>query len=210
MSKVKVVVEDDMHPIFKANQLTKHLEGDEQMLVFLPGVADVREAVKIFDESYHKTSYPLFANQDPKEQDKFINLGQVFFSTTIAETSLTFKNLKFVIDSGKIRVPVYDHKKRATELLDIRAPDSTLSQRKGRLGRLQTIGTYYLCSDKALHTLPFLESEIEKMDILDVYFSVLRCTKDLDTSYVKKVMEAIPVNNENILKEKIKFAEIDL
>ena len=38
--------------------------------------------------------------------------GQIIFSTSIAETSLTFTGLKIVVDSQKSRVEVYDVKQK--------------------------------------------------------------------------------------------------
>ena len=43
-----------------------------------------------------------------KEQDRILANGQIFISTSIAETSLTFKKLRFVIDSRLSRWRVFD------------------------------------------------------------------------------------------------------
>lgn len=38
--------------------------------------------------------------------------GRVIFSTSIAETSLTFSGLKIVVDSQKSRIQMYDIKQK--------------------------------------------------------------------------------------------------
>ncbi len=95
------------------------------------------------------------------------------FSTTIAETSLTFKNLRFVIDSGKVRVPVFNIELQANEMTEMIAPQSTLQQRRGRLGRLKKEGIYYLCSELNDHTLEYHSSELEKIDLTDVIWHLV-------------------------------------
>jgi HrpA-like RNA helicase len=65
--------------------------------------------------------------------------GQVFFSTNIAETSLTFGRLAYVIDTGKKKVPSWGN--NILKLTDESAPRSTLRQRMGRCGRTRE-GTY--------------------------------------------------------------------
>jgi len=43
------------------------------------------------------------AEQNPIEQARFLEIGQIFVATAIAETSLTFKNLRFAVDSQMSR-----------------------------------------------------------------------------------------------------------
>jgi len=54
--------------------------------------------------------YPLFGNQKPEIQEEALQKGQILFSTSIAETSLTFSNLKYVVDSRKSRIRKFDPK----------------------------------------------------------------------------------------------------
>ncbi len=74
MSKklVKEFILVERHPIDLANELSAELDGDEQMLVFLSGYADVQDAVNIFKKKYNKKSYPLIANQKPKDQAEYL------------------------------------------------------------------------------------------------------------------------------------------
>ena len=108
------------------------------------------------------------------------------------------------MDSGRIRVPFYNVENDNTEMLEIFAPLSTIKQRKGRLGRLNKIGDYYLCNSKSQHTKEYHASELEKLDLTDVYFNLL--CKLNDSVQVKDILSRIPTSNELELQNKIKVA----
>ena len=91
-------------------------------------------------------AYPLVQSQSSRDQEKFIEQGTVFFSTTVAETSLTFPSLTYVIDTGVLNMPKYDLKNERTELEESKAAESTTKQRRGRLGRTKP-GEYYALYD---------------------------------------------------------------
>ena len=58
--------------------------------------------VNLLQKNNHK-AYPVMAEQNPIEQARFLEIGQIFVATAIAETSLTFKNLRFAVDSQMSR-----------------------------------------------------------------------------------------------------------
>ncbi|CAF5191712.1 unnamed protein product, partial [Rotaria sp. Silwood1] len=76
-------------------------------------------------------AYPLIQSQQASTQKEYIENGSVFFSTTVAETSLTFPQLRYVIDTGMINIPVYDPESKRTVLQEDRAAESTIKQRLG-------------------------------------------------------------------------------
>jgi HrpA-like RNA helicase len=90
------------------NELSGTLTKDTQMLVFFPSVSEVQQATKMFNQSYKKRAFSLFGNQSNEVQENAIRDGQIFFSTSIAETSLTFPRLKYVVDSRLSRIMCYD------------------------------------------------------------------------------------------------------
>jgi HrpA-like RNA helicase len=117
---------------------------NDQILCFVGSTHDVYENCQLLKKITKGTiiAYPLVQSQSAIDQQKFIQQGTVFFSTTVAETSLTFPCLKYVIDTGVINMPVYELKLERTELREIKAAQSTTKQRRGRLGRTQP-GEYY-------------------------------------------------------------------
>lgn len=116
----------------------------DQILCFVSSTLEVFENCKLINKLTKGAivAYPLVQSQSAIEQQKIIEQGCVFFSTTVAETSLTFPCLKYVIDTGLINMPVYNLDLERTELQEIKAAESTVKQRRGRLGRTQP-GEYY-------------------------------------------------------------------
>jgi ATP-dependent helicase HrpB len=84
------------------------MKSDEQMLVFVPGIREVNEIVEILRRIFKRQAYPVTANQNPIEQEKNLRIGAIFIATAIAETSLTFRNLKYVIDSRISRLRCFN------------------------------------------------------------------------------------------------------
>ena len=94
--------------IEKIIELANKLKADEQLLVFYPGVAEVLKTVEIIKSKFHRTVIAITGNQSHKVQENNLAEGQIFISTAIAETSLTFRKLRFVIDSRRSRGRVFD------------------------------------------------------------------------------------------------------
>ena len=117
---------------------------NDQILCFVGSTHDVHENCRLLQTITRGAivAYPLVQSQSAIDQQKYIEQGSVFFSTTVAETSLTFPSLKYVIDTGVINMPVYSLQLKRSELEEIKAAESTTKQRRGRLGRTQT-GEYY-------------------------------------------------------------------
>jgi hypothetical protein len=120
------------HHVDVIKQTAKLLKGTEQLLCFVPSVDAVNRTISVL-ESLNVRAVPLHAQQDGKQQQLFLESERIFIATNIAETSLTFPNLRFVIDKGQVQRP------RTTEqgalMETISASQSTLRQRKGRVGR---------------------------------------------------------------------------
>ena len=71
----------------------------------------------------------------------------IIVATNVAEASLTFDNLKFVIDNGYAKVNTYDYLNDMTILEPEEISEASRKQRKGRVGRLSS-GTIYYLYDK--------------------------------------------------------------
>ena len=113
------------------------------ILVFLPGVADIRflldslmaqkvEGVKIC---------PLFGELSLKEQQQAIapclsGHRKIVLATNIAETSLTIDGIDLVIDCGLEKVAVFDSASLMNKLMQKQISKASAVQRAGRAGRL--------------------------------------------------------------------------
>lgn len=117
---------------------------NEQILCFVNSTQEVHTNCALLKDISKGAiiAYPLVQSQSSRDQEEFIEKGTVFFSTTVAETSLTFPCLKYVIDTGVINMPKYSLQLERTELEETKAAESTTKQRLGRLGRTQP-GEYY-------------------------------------------------------------------
>ncbi len=120
--------------------------GDGDILVFLPGEREIREAADALRKhlSHQPTLrqaevLPLFARLSQAEQDRiFDSHGQrrIVLATNVAETSLTVPGIRYVIDVGTARVKRYSFRSKVEQLLVEPISQSSANQRAGRCGRV--------------------------------------------------------------------------
>ncbi|WP_018608979.1 ATP-dependent RNA helicase HrpA [Uliginosibacterium gangwonense] len=121
-------------------------EGPGDVLVFLPGEREIREAAEALRKDlvgHHAPGgeiLPLFARQSAQEQIRVFsrsNGRRVILATNVAETSLTVPGIRYVVDAGLARVNRYSHRNKV-ELLQIeKIAQSAAKQRAGRCGRVE-------------------------------------------------------------------------
>jgi len=151
--------------------LTESHDGD--VLVFLPGQADIGRCLQLADESLHgQAEYlPLYGGLPLAQQERVLlrNAGarrRVIFSTNIAETSLTIEGITTVIDSGLEKVLVYDVKSGLTRLDTVSISQASATQRAGRAGRLQAGQCVRLWSESTHNALkPYQPEEITTAEL---------------------------------------------
>ncbi|MDQ7988640.1 MAG: ATP-dependent RNA helicase HrpA [Candidatus Dactylopiibacterium sp.] len=117
-------------------------EGPGDVLVFLPGEREIREAADALRHDHLPGTeiLPLYARQSAAEQARVFgrsNGRRVVLATNVAETSLTVPGIRYVVDTGLARVNRYSHRNKV-ELLQIeKIAQSAARQRAGRCGRVQ-------------------------------------------------------------------------
>lgn len=91
------------------SQLIKHIHSNtpktESILVFLPGIASISTQSKSLEELTDVNTVMLHSgipDQHKKLFEETEDVRKIILSTNLAETSLTIKNVKHVIDTGKI------------------------------------------------------------------------------------------------------------
>jgi ATP-dependent helicase HrpB len=115
------------------------VEGD--LLVFLPGQREIREAaekVQAFAREKSLRILPLYGEQSLEEQDAALaaySERKVILATNIAETSLTIAGVRGVVDTGWARKLRYDTGCGLNRLETERISEASATQRKGRAGR---------------------------------------------------------------------------
>ncbi|MDD2700055.1 MAG: ATP-dependent RNA helicase HrpA [Sideroxydans sp.] len=117
------------------------LRGD--VLVFLPGEREIREAAEALRKHQHKgiEILPLFSRLSTAEQDRVFKVGnqrRVVLATNVAETSLTVPNIGYVIDTGVARINRYSIRQKVEQLHIEKIARSAANQRAGRCGRVMS------------------------------------------------------------------------
>ena len=144
------------------------------ILVFLPGQGEIRRVAEILEAHVKSPDVdiaPLYGALDARAQDLAITPApagrrKIVLATSIAETSLTIEGVRVVIDSGLMRVPVYEPDVGLTRLTTVRVSRANADQRRGRAGRIEPGVCYRLWEEAANGGLqPYAAPEILSADL---------------------------------------------
>ena len=127
---------------------TRAHDGD--VLVFLPGAAEIRrtaEQLQSVGLPAGMRVFQLYGDLPQDEQERAIapspaGTRKVVLATAIAETSITIEGVRVVIDSGLMRVPRFSPRTGMTRLVTVPVSRAAADQRRGRAGRVGP-GTCY-------------------------------------------------------------------
>lgn len=157
------------------------LDDQGDILYFIPTTKDALGGCKKFNEACNQGQpcatmlcAPLFSKA--KDEDKRIVIDplgddsgyvrKLIFATNIAESSFTFKNLKYVIDTGKELESRWNPSTRSQTITKKFTSQAQLVQREGRVGRVDKGDVYHLYSEKFRKTLEkFPDPSILLMDV---------------------------------------------
>ena len=115
------------------------LDGD--ILVFLPGAAEIRQAQRACAALAERAGLlvlPLHGDLPPEEQDRAVSPApqrKLILSTNVAESSVTIEGVTAVIDSGLARVASVSPWSGLPVLETRRVSRASADQRAGRAGR---------------------------------------------------------------------------
>ena len=143
--------------------LREGLDGD--VLVFLPGAAEIRQAARACGPIAARASLlmlPLHGDLSPEEQDRAVSPAEcrkLILSTNVAESSVTIEGVTAVIDSGLARVAGFSPWSGLPVLNVARISQASATQRAGRAGRTQAgrVVRLYPAEDfhrRAAHDVP--------------------------------------------------------
>ncbi|KAL9714908.1 hypothetical protein Ac2012v2_001568 [Leucoagaricus gongylophorus] len=91
---------------------------------------------------------------------------KLIVSTNIAEASITIERIKYVIDSGFVKIRVYNPTTSLASLLTVPTSVASATQRAGRAGRTSPGICYRLYPESALDTMPLsTPPEITRTDM---------------------------------------------
>jgi ATP-dependent RNA helicase DHX33 len=148
-------------------QLHRTQPPQEDILVFMTGQEEIESLVKTLNELNKSSSYsstpmlvlPLYAALPSNKQLKVFEKApdgyrKVIISTNIAETSITIKGIKYVVDSGMIKGKLYTPQNNLEILKVHRISKSQAWQRTGRAGRESPGTCYRLYTENEFESLP--------------------------------------------------------
>ena len=121
-------------------EIMAHGPGD--ILIFLPGEADIRDAAKhLRREAYQNCEVlPLYARLSMSEQEKIFKPSgrrrRIVLATNVAETSITVPGIRYVIDPGLARMSRYSVRSKIQRLPIEKISQASANQREGRCGRV--------------------------------------------------------------------------
>jgi ATP-dependent helicase HrpB len=144
------------------------------ILVFLPGQGEIRRVAETLQGRIKRPDVdiaPLYGALDSRAQDLAVapaaeGRRKIVLATSIAETSLTIEGVRVVVDSGLMRVPVYEPDVGLTRLETVRVSGANADQRRGRAGRTEPGVCYRLWEEAANGGLqPYAAPEILSADL---------------------------------------------
>lgn len=123
------------------DELAREFTSGGDVLVFLPGEREIREAAEQLRKHHpaHTEILPLFARLSPAEQERIFkpsNARRIVLATNVAETSLTVPGIRFVVDAGLARVKRYSYRQKVEQLQIEAISKAAANQRAGRCGRV--------------------------------------------------------------------------
>ncbi|WP_293501834.1 ATP-dependent RNA helicase HrpA [Roseateles sp.] len=149
-------------------------EGGGDVLVFLPGEREIREAAEAL-RKHHPPGVdilPLFSRLSEADQNKVFEphgARRIVLATNVAETSLTVPGIRYVIDPGLARVKRYSYRNKVEQLLIENISQAAANQRAGRCGRVSNGICVRLYSEKEFNERPkFTDPEILRSSLAGV------------------------------------------
>ncbi|MCU1491693.1 MAG: hrpB2, partial [Acidimicrobiaceae bacterium] len=149
-------------------------EGPGDVLVFLPGERDIRDAADALRSGGPEgvEILPLYARLSAAEQHRVFRPHRgrrVVLATNVAETSLTVPGIRSVVDTGLARISRYSHRTKVQRLPIEPISQASANQRAGRCGRVAPGICIRLYSEEDYESRPeFTDPEILRTNLASV------------------------------------------
>ncbi|CAG8519373.1 1074_t:CDS:10 [Funneliformis mosseae] len=132
----------------EAQQRNDYIPEDGAILIFLPGMAEIRRLhdQMLSDRNFSDTSrflvYPLHSTISSENQNMVFDVPprgvrKIVLATNIAETGITISDVTIVIDTGKVNQIRYNENKKIINLQEMFISKTNVKQRNGRAGRVR-------------------------------------------------------------------------
>ena len=177
-------VEDFFLPPGKDEELANHIlramrwisDVDDQgdVLIFLPGEREIRDATNKLEGQHWKNTeiLPLFGRLSMGEQQRVFTAGgrrRIILATNVAETSITIPGIHYVIDSGLVRLSRYNPRTQVQGLQIEQVSQASARQRRGRCGRVTDGICIYLYDRETFeNSAAYTDPEIRRTSLAGV------------------------------------------
>lgn len=171
------------------------------ILVFCPGVGEIRQAIEAFSTSLRGSSkvdiLPLHANLSPDEQRRVflpVRTGyrKIVVSTNVAETSITIPDVSYVVDTGRVKETRFEPESGLTRLVECWASRAACKQRRGRAGRVRAGECFRLYSRfvEEKKMAPQQTPEMRRVPLESLFLEVKSMREDEDVKhYLGKALD---------------------
>jgi ATP-dependent helicase HrpA len=160
--------------IVRAMRWISEVDDSGDVLVFLPGEREIRDAAKKLEgRKWPNTEIlPLFGRLSMGEQQRVFTVGgrrRIILATNVAETSITIPGIHYVIDSGQVRLSRYNPRTQVQRLQIEQVSQAGARQRRGRCGRVSDGICIYLYDRETLDgSAQYTDPEIRRTSLAGV------------------------------------------
>ncbi|WP_032115877.1 ATP-dependent RNA helicase HrpA [Candidatus Arsenophonus nilaparvatae] len=159
------------------DELSQHAIGD--ILIFMSGEREIRDTAEALNKLNlkHTEILPLFARLSNSEQNRIFQSHpgrRIVLATNVAETSLTVPGIKYVIDTGYVRISRYSYRTKVQRLPIEPISQASAEQRKGRCGRVSAGICIRLYSEEDFLARPmYTDPEILRTNLASVILQMM-------------------------------------
>ena len=157
-------------------------ETDGDVLAFLPGLREIRQAATELGDLAGVAVLPLHGDLPPEQQDRALqklDRRKVVLATNVAETSVTVEGVTAVVDSGLARQMEFDAGVGMDRLRLGPISRASADQRAGRAGRTQPGVCVRLWDEVGHRARPEqTEPEIRRVDVAGAVLHLLALGED--------------------------------
>ncbi|WP_290647722.1 ATP-dependent RNA helicase HrpA [Aquisalimonas sp.] len=149
-------------------------EGPGDVLVFLASEREIRETAEALRKRHPPGTeiLPLFARLSAAEQQRVFQPHQgrrIVLATNVAETSVTVPGIRYVVDTGLVRLSRYSYRTKIQRLPIEPISQASAKQRAGRCGRVAPGICIRLYSEDDFRSRPeFTDPEILRTNLASV------------------------------------------
>ena len=166
--------EDLTDTVARGVDFLNELDPRGDILIFLPGEREIRDCAETLSGRRFPSTeiLPLFGRLSSGDQQKVFSpsrFRRIVLATNVAETSLTIPGIRYVVDSGLVRLSRYNPRSGIQELRVEQISKASARQRRGRCGRLRDGICVHLYSEETLQeSADFTPPEIQRSSLAGV------------------------------------------